>query len=291
MLRPSRLSLSIFGSARQLSRASPLQKPGRQVLVPNYPLKTTKGKTVSIEVAEYSDLPMMKQYLKENFAVEEPVMVANKCSPKRLLDEVLSDLLEVCVHFPYTTLAFDGDQMIGYNLVWLELFDKNSNTPPKEGYTDLGDLSKQYAKNIRLSEQPEIRTVTTINYAASLCPHFLPPAERHVVAHGEMGSVNKKYNGNHLVTALIVEGAKEILKDNLVQYYYATATAAATVHMNPLLGLHEVWSMKYKDYKFDGQQIYGDGVLHDGNDRITLNIGKIEDVVNSEYYAKLSEGK
>ncbi|CAD5214376.1 unnamed protein product [Bursaphelenchus okinawaensis] len=259
-------------------------KSDRRVLVPDYSLRTKPGKTISIEVAEYSDLGLIESYCKEHFVTNEPLSVFHEVDPMRFFTHCLTSVVESCVRFPYTTLAFDSGKMIGYNFVWLEVWDKNTEVFPIGGLNDLERLRQKYTKLLKLNnDDPESYLLTTVNHAAYITPNFLPEGDKHIIAHGEMGSVNREYRHNGVLLAMIIEGAKQLAQDKIADYYYATATAAATVHLNPTYGLKEVWSMKYKDIKYDGKNIYGDGVLHDGNDKITINLGKVKEMANYDY--------
>ncbi|CAD5219905.1 unnamed protein product [Bursaphelenchus xylophilus] len=271
---------------RFLSTSSPFFKAGRRVLVPEYPLKTKPGKSVSIELAEYSDLPLITEYSEKSFSAEEPLSVALGVDPKVMNDQLTNKVSSFCLDFPFSTLAFDGDKLVAYIMVSLDIIDGNHPRLPKEIPEDFGPLFEKYANKFGITDPKTADITGTVWYACDMVANFLPEGEKHIVAHGEMGSVMKEYTGNNLVAALIVEGAKHIASTGLCDYYYGTATAAATAHLNPQLGLREVWSLKVKDISVGGRRVYKQDVLHEGADRITINLGKIQDVANTDYLNK-----
>ncbi|CAD5232986.1 unnamed protein product [Bursaphelenchus xylophilus] len=271
--------------SRFLSQSSVALKSGRRVLQPDYPLKTHPGKTVSIEIAEYSDFDAIDKLTLEHFAPLENSSRGVGTPVEVVQEQLVRPMVHNCLQYPYSTVVMDGDRMIACCMVNLEVFDKNADVPPKE-VKDLGPFMEKCAADYGVTDERLKYMMTLLHYAIHIVPHYLPEENQAVAAHAEMGCVDQEFNGNGLLGAMMYLSCTAVHKHRLAKYYFGNASAAATNNVCTQLGMPPVWSVKYKDIKFNEESVYGDGKMRDGADCFTLSLGLIEDVVKSNYCDK-----
>uniref|UniRef100_A0A1I7RXD2 N-acetyltransferase domain-containing protein n=2 Tax=Bursaphelenchus xylophilus TaxID=6326 RepID=A0A1I7RXD2_BURXY len=245
------------------------------------------GKSVSIEVAEYSDYDVIDRFSFEHFSKLESASQGVGSNPAVLHEQVVRKIMNSCLRYPYSTLAFDGDELVGFNLMNIECYDQNMDVPPL-GLDDFGDLEKKLFEGSDLTDQNIRYVATLLYYATNITPHFLPKKDnKQYAAHGEMVCVRRDYKGNGLLGAMLQQSCVAVHEHGFADYLMGNPTTIATCSASEQLGAAKVWELKYKDVKFNGKHVYKNA---DDKASVSLNLGLITDAVKSRYTEKYTSG-
>ncbi|CAD5219899.1 unnamed protein product [Bursaphelenchus xylophilus] len=253
----------------------------RHVVVPNYPLHKKPGKTVSIEVAQPSDFGIFEKYCKTLYHAE-PLTIAFECPPEDIYKHFMLPLIETSLRFPYSIMVMDGDQMVGFSLTTVEVFDEHRPLAPLN-VDDFGPIVEHYAKLHGVTEKKMKNALGIACYASDVVPNFMPKMERYVLGHGALASVAKEYTGNGLASAIIIENARQMAADRICNYFYGNPTANETGSVAPKLGMPEVWRLNFTDIKIDGKFAIKKSNVKAGLGAIAGNFGLVQDIAKYEY--------
>uniref|UniRef100_A0A1I7RXD0 N-acetyltransferase domain-containing protein n=1 Tax=Bursaphelenchus xylophilus TaxID=6326 RepID=A0A1I7RXD0_BURXY len=209
--------------------------------------------------------------------------------PQVFYDQLLLPIIETCLHFPYTTLAFDGDELVGYHLMNMDRFDEKTYASPRD-VDDLEFLKEKACTAYNVTDENLKFMATVLYYAIHMTPHYLPKREGgQVVAHGEMVCVRKDYKGNALLGALLQQGCVAVHEHGFVEYYMGNSTSLATNHSCVELGAEKLWEFMYKDVKFNGVHVFNKGTIA-SDEFIALNLGRVEDIVKNDFIQRHTAG-
>ncbi|CAD5219903.1 unnamed protein product [Bursaphelenchus xylophilus] len=253
----------------------------RQVVVPNFPLHKKPGKTVSLQVAQPSDLGTFEKYCKTLYH-PEPLTIALGCPPEDILKYFTLPLIEKCLRFPYSIMIMDGDQMVGFALSKVEVFDESRTFAPVE-VDDFGPMFDNYAKQHGITEKKMKYFLGLAYYGAEVVPNFLPKMERYILGFGALASVAKPYTGNGISSVLLIETARQMAADRICNYIYGNATATETARVGGKKGACEVWRLNYDDIKVDGEFPLRKREGKAGLGAITGNFGLVQDIAKYDY--------
>ncbi|CAD5219897.1 unnamed protein product [Bursaphelenchus xylophilus] len=269
------------GISRQLSNTIKRFASNRHVVVPSYPLRKKPGKTVSIEVAQPTDIAIFEKYCKTLYHAE-PLAIAFECPPEEVYKHFTLPLIERALRFPYTIMVMDGDQMVGFNLSTIEVFDEHRPLAPVD-VDDFGDVVEYYVKYHGVTEKKMKDFLGISYYAGDVVPNFMPKMERYVLGHGALASVAKEYTGNGLVSAVLIETARQMAADRICNYIHGNPTASESAKVAPRVGLAEVWRLNFIDIKIDGKFAIKKRKAKAGLGAIAGNFGLVQDVAKYEY--------
>ncbi|CAD5219901.1 unnamed protein product [Bursaphelenchus xylophilus] len=269
------------GVSRQLSRTIKRFASNRHVVVPNYPLHKKPGKTVSIEVAQPSDFGIFEKYCKTLYHAE-PLTIAFECPPEDVHKHFMLPLIENSLRFPYSTMVMDGDQMVGFSLTTVEVFDEHRPLAPLN-VDDFGPIVEHYAKLHGVTEKKMKTALGIACYASDVVPNFMPKMERYVLGHGVLASVAKEYTGNGITSVLLIATARQMAADRICNYVYGNATATETARVGEKKGAGEVWRLNYDDIKVDGEFPLRKREGKAGLGAITGNFGLVQDIAKYDY--------
>ncbi|CAD5219895.1 unnamed protein product [Bursaphelenchus xylophilus] len=275
-------SVNILAKVRRFSSAPNAFSYNRKVLIPNFPLKKAPGKTISIEVAEYSDVKMIENFCVEAFLQHEPILKYLEIDRDTFVNEILDGMSRQCLRFPYSIVAMDGDKMAGYYLGFVEIIDENS-VPSPMGVKDFGLLHDHYVNKYQIKKRNAAVCSTVVNYCLGMIGHFVPRDNgRVLMGHGEHAAVAKEYSGNNILQTMLISAAREMRADGFVKMLCGITTGNVSTANMLELGYSLVWEIPYRDFKIHGEPVFGDGVLHDGGSKISLFLADVDAVADRE---------
>uniref|UniRef100_A0A1I7SGM1 N-acetyltransferase domain-containing protein n=1 Tax=Bursaphelenchus xylophilus TaxID=6326 RepID=A0A1I7SGM1_BURXY len=111
----------------------------------------------------------------------------------------------------------------------------------------------EVTKDLGIPDGPERIWTGLIQYTTDVAPHFLQKHKKYVVAHDELLSVNKDYNGNGLAKILMAEGIKELARDRICDYYFGNPTHHGTTIAGARVGAPQRWKLPFQDIMIHGR--------------------------------------
>ncbi|CAD5207760.1 unnamed protein product [Bursaphelenchus xylophilus] len=241
----------------------------RQILDPNYVMPD--GRVLSIQRAEESDLDLLFKFFKENFSVQEPLSRYLGVKYEDFGDLFYCPIFKAALQSGLTTVAYNGDQMVGGSTVTV-----NDVTKEKVdfGKTEFGEDFDENMKKYGITRQTSY-IFTLLSHAEAISASLLPP-NVDKLCRIETVSVCLGYRGCDISRKLAIESSKLAIDQGL-QVMDSICTAAASTRVMHNLGLANKFPVLYQNITDHGRHIVP-SPLEDNNTSCNVMQGPMEHI-------------